>query len=124
MSAILRVLKERWRPGFRFDSLPSHFVDWLPHLSPAAIACYLVIVRHTFGFRKYADAISASQFEKETGYSRSMVSPGLKMLEENYLIRVTRKHRQISVYEPLPTAQFLSLPQQWFNIVIRHQIPG
>ena len=93
-----------WRPP-RYDPISSNFDEWLPALKhqPSAIALYIAIVRRTLGFRQKSAAIAQTVLMDATGYSKAQVNRGLDLLEECGLIQRTTKHRQLTVYEPLPT---------------------
>jgi hypothetical protein len=95
---------------WRYTRIPTNFWTWLPHLTDAEKTCYLVVVRHTIGYNKPADQISSAQFEQETGFSRTSISLALKSLEVAGLLKITRRHRQISLYEPLPVAYLCVKP--------------
>jgi hypothetical protein len=89
------------RPNFRNDPLPSNFFPWTEILSIHEIRLYLAILRHTWGWRKRKDAITQEQLSQELKLSRRTVQRSLYKLESHGLVRVTRRHRETSVYEIL-----------------------
>ena len=68
------------------------------------------IIRKTFGWQKQRDYIALSQFTdgdgtgRGTGLSRSQVKRAIDSLEMKKLIKVTRTHRQPSLFE-LPLSE-------------------
>ena len=62
-------------------------------LSPTENKIMLFIIHKTWGFKKKADSISLTQFQKMIPASRPTIAEGIKSLEKNQLIIVDRSQR-------------------------------
>ena len=73
------------RPQKNYTEIPNVVFDELfPRISNfAALKCYLLMIRKTWGFAKTGDYISISQLIKLTGLSRQSCITGMKWLEDN-----------------------------------------
>jgi len=99
---LVEIPKRRQKPRFRYDPLPSHFVEWLGVLNWTEAKVYLAILRKTWGFGKPAEPLPLSQIAELAHCSRYSASRAVCQLEKHGLLRITRVNRKISCYECLP----------------------
>ena len=98
---------------FRFDAIPCVLSrELIGSLSGTEFKLYVLIMVHTWGFRKSSAAIPLAHFVQGQwskagklivsglGVSRSQVIRAIHALESRNLLTVIRKHNNVSVYEP------------------------
>ena len=80
------------KPQKNFMEVPNIVFDELiPRISNlSALKCYLLMLRKCWGFSKIGDWISISQLIKLTGLSRQSCISGMKWLEDNGLIWLSK----------------------------------
>lgn len=75
--------------------------DWLHELTPPEFVVYACVMRKTWGFSKYEDAIAISQIVEMSGLSRATVKRAQAMLIEKGLLSVRGSRKRPRIYEGL-----------------------
>lgn len=75
--------------------------DWLREMSANEFVVYACVMRKTWGFGKFEDAIAISQIVEMSGLSRTPIDRALDSLEKRGLLKVSGSIKRPRVYEPL-----------------------
>lgn len=95
-------MKRRGGIPFCFTPLPHTVMDgWLRELSPPEFVVYCCVMRKTWGFNKYEDAIAISQIVEMSGLSRATVKRAQIVLIEKGLLSVRGSCKRPRLYEGL-----------------------
>jgi len=80
------------RPQKNYTEIPNVVFDEIfPNITNlAALKCYLILIRKTWGWSKIGDWLSLSQLIKLTGLSRPSVISGMKWLDEQGYIWIAK----------------------------------
>ncbi len=75
--------------------------DWLRDLTPPEFVVYACIMRKTWGFGKFEDAIAISQIVEMSGIPRRSVDRALEKLKKLGLLNVRGSVKRPRIYEAL-----------------------